>query len=433
MNTQAARVESTGSPDPSRGTGGVGTRGAAWLARSLWALTIALVGGALFLVVISRSEAPLYDYWISSLTSPAYATLGVLIVSRRPENVIGWIFVVLSVAGGLQMFSGQYATEALFSGDARLPGGAVAAWLSNLMQTSFVYSILFLVLLFPSGKLLSLRWRVVAWIGGLAIAASVVSLAFLPGPLESFPSVRNPFGGPAFLDWIYAVGGLISLACLVAAIASLILRFRRSRAQERMQLKWFVFAAALGFIAVLLVTFFDLPAVDEQTDAVVETIVWTLAPLSLPFSAGIAILRYRLYDIDVLINRTLVYGSVTAMLLAVYFGGVATTQTIFRVLTGHEQQPQLTIVASTLVIAAIFNPLRRRIQSFIDRHFYRSKYDAARTLEAFSAKLREETDLEALNDDLVGVVGETMQPAHVTLWLRPSNEVGKGRSEEQSR
>jgi hypothetical protein len=121
------------------------------------------------------------------------------------------------------------------------------------------------------------------------------------------------------------------------------------------------------------------------------------------------------------------------MLLAVYFGGVATTQTIFRVLTGHEQQPQLTIVASTLVIAAIFNPLRRRIQSFIDRHFYRSKYDAARTLEAFSAKLREETDLEALNDDLVGVVGETMQPAHVTLWLRPSNEVGKGRSEEQSR
>jgi hypothetical protein len=366
----------------------VGTRSAAWLARSLWALTIALVGGAPFLVVVSRSEALLYDYWTSSLTSPMFATLGVLIVSRRPENLIGWIFLVLSVAGGLQMFSGQYATLALYSDDERLPGGAVGAWLSNLMQTSFVYSILFLVLLFPSGRLLSLRWRVVAWIGGLAIAASVVSLALLPGPLESFPSVRNPFGGPAFLDWIYAVGGLISLACLVAAIASLILRFRRSRAQERMQLKWFVYAAAMGFIAVLLVTFFDSPAVDEQTDAVVETIVWTLAPLSLPFSAGIAILRYRLYDIDVLINRTLVYGSVTAMLLAVYFGGVATTQTIFRVLTGHEQQLQLTIVVSTLVIAALFNPLRRRIQSFIDRRFYRSKYDAARTLEAFSAKLR---------------------------------------------
>ena len=423
MNTQAARVESTGSPDPSRGTGGVGTRGAAWLARSLWALTIALVGGALFLVVISRSEAPLYDYWISSLTSPAFATLGVLIVSRRPENVIGWIFVVLSVAGGLQMFSGQYATVALFSGDARLPGGAVAAWLSNLMQTSFVYSILFLVLLFPSGKLLSLRWRVVAWIGGLAIAASVVSLAFLPGPLESFPSVRNPFGGPAFLDWIYTVGGLISLACLVAAIASLILRFRRSRAQERMQLKWFVFAAALGFIAVLLVTFFDLSAVDEQTDAVVETIVWTLAPLSLPFSAGIAILRYRLYDIDIIINRTLVYGTLTAALIALYFGAIVVLQRGFVVFAG--QQSTLAVVASTLLIAALFNPLRRRIQSFIDRRFYRHKYDAQKTLESFGARLRQETDLDDLGADLVSVVRETMQPAHVALWLREPSGVTK--------
>ena len=419
MNTQATRAESRGSPDPRRGTGGVGTRGVAWLARWLWALTIALVGGALFLVVVSRSEAPLYDYWISSLISPTFATLGLLIVSRRQENVIGWIFLALSVAGGLQMFSGQYATLALFSGDARLPGGAVAAWLSNLMQTSFVYSILFLVLLFPSGKLLSLRWRVVAWTGGFAIAASVVSLALLPGPLESFPSVRNPFGGPAFLDWIYAVGGLISLACLVAAIASLILRFRRSRAQERMQLKWFVYAAALGFIAVLMVTLFDLPAVNEQTDAVVETIVWTLAPLSLPFSAGIAILRYRLYDIDILINRTLVYGSLSALLALVYIGGVATTQAIFRGLTGQQEQPQLAIVVSTLVIAALFTPLRRRIQRFIDRRFYRSKYDARKALEAFSARLRDETDLEALNKQLVGVVRETMQPAHVSVWLRP--------------
>ena len=431
MNTQAPRAESTGSPDPRRGTGGVGTRGTAWLARSLWALTIALVGGALFLVVVSRSEAPLYDYWISSLISPTFATLGLLIVSRRPENVIGWIFLVLSVAGGLQMFSGQYATLALFSDDARLPSGAVAAWLSNLMQTSFVYSILFLVLLFPSGKLLSYRWRVVAWTGGLAIAASVVSLALLPGPLESFPSVRNPFGGPAFLDWIYSVGGLIFLACLVAAIASLILRFRRSGAQERMQLKWFVYAAALGFMAVLLVTFFDLPAVNEQTDAVVETIVWTLAPLSLPFSAGIAILRYRLYDIDVVINRTLVYGLLTATLVSLYLVGIVALQRVFVILTG--QKSTLAIVASTLLIAALFSPLRRRIQSFIDRSFFRRKYDAAKTLEGFSMKLRDETDLEALSEDLVGVVRETMQPARVSLWLRPSNEVGEGRREERAR
>jgi hypothetical protein len=151
----------------------------------------------------------------------------------------------------------------------------------------------------------------------------------------------------------------------------------------------------------------------------------------IPVAAGIAILRYRLYEIDLLINRTLVYGSLTAMLAVVYFGGVAASQATFRTLTGQEQQPQLAVVVSTLAIAALFSPLRRRIQSFIDRRFYRSKYDAAKTLQAFSAKLRDETDLDALNAELVGVVRETMKPAHVSLWLRPPAEVGKGVEEEQ--
>jgi hypothetical protein len=184
---------------------------------------------------------------------------------------------------------------------------------------------------------------------------------------------------------------VIGPACFVAAIVSLILRFRRSRGEERQQIKWFAYASTLGFMAILFVSFFDLPVVDERIDALIEHLIWTVAPLSLPVSAGIAILKYRLYDIDLLINRTLVYGSLTALLAAVYFGGVAATQAIFRTITGHEQQPQLAVVVSTLVIAALFNPLRRRIQSFIDRRFYRRKYDARKTLETFSARLRDET------------------------------------------
>jgi uncharacterized membrane protein SirB2 len=219
------------------------------------------------------------------------------------------------------MFSGQYATVALISDGKQLPGGAFAAWLSTLMQSTFVYPILFLILLFPTGKLLSSRWRVVAWTAGLVLVASLVSLALRPGPIQNFPSVRNPFGGPPFVEWVEAVGGVTGPACFVAAIISLILRFRRSRGEERQQIKWFAYASALGFMAILSVSLFDLPMVDERTDALVEHVVWTLAPLSLPVSAGIAILKYRLYEIDLIINRTLVYGPLTAMLVLVYFGG----------------------------------------------------------------------------------------------------------------
>ena len=189
--------------------------------------------------------------------------------------------------------------------------------------------------------------------------------------------------------------------CFAAAIVSLILRFYRSQGEERLQLKWFAYAAAAAFA---------------------ETLVWTVAPLGLPISAGIAILRYRLYEIDLLINRTLVYGALTATLVALYFGAVVLLQKVFVALTGEKST--LAVVASTLVIAALFNPLRRRIQGFIDRRFYRKKYDAAKTLEAFSAKLRDETDLDALSGDLVGVVRETMQPSHVSLWLRPDTATG---------
>jgi hypothetical protein len=208
--------------------------------------------------------------------------------------------------------------------------------------------------------------------------------------------------------------GLI-FAAIILSVLSLVVRYHRASGVERQQLKWFALAAVL--IGGLIVG--DLLSLDLLLGAALWNLLDTATLVGQYLAVGIAILRYRLYDIDVLINRTLVYGALTAMLALVYFGGVATTQAILRALSGQEEQPQLAVVVSTLVIAALFNPLRRYIQGFIDRRFYRTKYDAAKTLETFSAKLRDETDLDALSGDLVGVVRETMQPSHVSLWLRP--------------
>lgn len=387
-------------------------RTAARLAWSLWVVTLAFIAGGLILGVASRPEAPLYGYWVEdTLIGPTFATLGALIVSRRPGNVIGWIFLVAGVGASVQLLCGQYATVALHSETA--PGGAVAAWLSTLAQTSIVFSTLFLILLFPTGRLPSPRWRSVAWISGTVIVVSVVVTALTPGPVQDFPSVVNPFGAEdaaAVLVVLDTSVGWTGLACFVAAVLSLILRFYRSRGEERLQLKWFAYAATLGFLAVLL----------GGAGRISGTLVWTVAPLSLLVCAGIAILRYRLYDIDFIVNRTIVYGSLTIMLAALYIGGVAILQYALRATTGQESQ--LAVVASTLAIAALFNPLRRRVQSLVDRRFYRGKYDAAKTLAAFNARLRDETELETLRGEVLGVVKDTMQPAHVSLWLRPPTE-----------
>jgi hypothetical protein len=250
-------------------------------------------------------------------------------------------------------------------------------------------------------------------------------VAFMPGPLPDYPQIRNPVG-LTLLEGSFLAGEggpllyLSLVASTVLSASSMVVRFRRAAGEERQQIKWFAFAA--GFAALGWVVSSLAYANYEGTESlllVVAQLLLLLSLLGIPLAVGIAILKYRLYDIDIVINRTLVYGSLTATLLAVYFGGVATIQAVFRFLTGQEQQPQLAVVVSTLAIAALFNPVRRRIQSFIDRRFYRRKYDAAKTLETFSAKLRDETNLEALNNELVGVVRETMQPAHVSLWLRP--------------
>jgi hypothetical protein len=258
----------------------------------------------------------------------------------------------------------------------------------------------------------------------------------MPGPMVNagYESIPNPYGIEA-LGGVFkplgAASGILLLVGVLASAISLVVRFRHSRGDERRQLKWLAYAAVVVVLAAAVSLTVEGVAPDSDV-AIIQVMQLTLvASLStVPIAAGIAILKYRLYEIDLLINRTLVYGSLSALLVAVYFGGVATTQTIFRALTGQEQQPQLAVVVSTLAIAALFNPLRRRIQAFIDRRFYRRRYDARKTLEAFSAKLRDETDLDALNVELVGVVRETMQPAHVSLWLRSDTASKKGEQKD---
>ena len=229
------------------------------------------------------------------------------------------------------------------------------------------------------------------------------------------------------MEMLGRLGAVTLLVMCVASVIGVFVRLGSARGRESQQLKWFAYAA----VVVLGVPFVVAPPLAIAIETMggpwgVGLVLPVLAGLlGVPVAVGIAILRYRLYDIDVIINRTLVYGSLTVMLASVYLGGVTGTQALFRIITGQEEQSQLTIVISTLAIAALFTPLRRRIQSFIDRAFYRRKYDERETLEAFAAKLSRETDLDALGSDLTSVVRETMQPAHVSLWLRPDRNAKK--------
>jgi len=351
-----------------------------------------------------------------------FVALGLLVARRRPHNPVGWIVAGTGMVVLVSSFAQSYAVYALFTDPWSLPGGGIMAWLSNWTFIPVIFaapSLLFL--LFPDGHLLSRRWRPVPWVVILTSCATVTSTMLQPvlddPPFEGVP---NPLGvdTPSIVNTILSSIGWPGMAAsfLVAAFA-MILRLRRSRGVERQQLKWLAAAAAI------------LPLASAASVAgyylgfeLLAAFVGPLSIIPIFLAAGYAVLRYRLYDIDVVINRTLVYGSLTLTLVLVYFGGVATIQTLFRALTGQEQQPQLAVVVSTLAIAAMFNPLRRRLQALIDRLFYRSKYDATKTLEEFSLRLREETDLDALGGGRVSLVRDTMQPTHVSLWLRPPEE-----------
>ena len=385
----------------------MGSRAAAWLAWSSFALALLILAAGL---ILRSSDASFF--LLFALIAAPFAVVGVLVASRRPRNPIGWLFLAFAVAAVFAVSADRYASYALVEHPGSLPGGAWVAWTaSGIWHPAFGFFV-FSFLLFPDGRLPSARWRPVAWIAAANYLVGGV-LGLLWGPLfgEFFPYAEPPFRLPDYfvVEVAFSVFIFVNFALLALSAVSLVLRLRRATGVKRQQLKWFVYAVAL-FALVFP------PSVIVLGDG---RLIVFLLPL-VPASAGIAILRYRLFDIDIIINRTLVYGALTVLLATTYGGSVIGLQAVLRVLSGQEST--LAVVASTLAIAALFNPLRRRLQRFVDRRFYRTKYDARKTLEAFGSRLREETDLNALSNDLVSVARATVQPAHVSLWLRPDAE-----------
>jgi hypothetical protein len=376
-------------------------RAAAWLAWSLWALCVVLVVLAVLLYFYTSSERPHPRFVVlGGVPLLVYPTIGALVVSHRPKNAVGWVLCGMGFIIEVLVFSRAYTDYLLFAH----PGSLIGKIMDDQATPWTVGPIVMmcavlLVLFFPDGKLPHRGW----W--------AVVLMAVCGTALLNYWWVTWPGGTVEVLG---RFGGAILLVSCVASLIAVIVRLQSAEARERQQLKWFAYGAA-----VFLGAYFLMGATFQIGGPWTAFVVIVTGLSAFPVAVGIAILRYRLYDIDILINRTLVYGSLTLMLALVYFGGVTVTQALFYTLTSQEQLPQLVVVASTLLIAALFNPLRRRIQYFIDRRFYRRKYDAGKTLEAFSSKLRDETDLNALSEDLTRVVRETMQPAHVSLWLRP--------------
>jgi hypothetical protein len=415
-----------GAREQGRETGGVSRSVAAWLAWLVCALSLVLTALGLLFLALNRSHpgGPTYEFaFQGTVMVAACSSVGVLIASRRPAHPIGWLFSALGLSSGVQLFCGEFAIYALaVERGALLPGGRVSAWITCWLWVPTNVLVAFVALLFPNGKLPSPRWRAFGWLNGVMAVAGSIAAALLPGPSPFIAAIDNPFG----VEGLSGIKNLIdgSLEALsygvlgVAGLVSIYVRFRRGLGAERQQIKWLAYAGTVLLTGTIL-SYAGPDSLSGSWLRQVGLALWVIGFVSLPVAIGIAIFKYRLYEIDLLINRTLVYGSLTTILAAVYFGSIVVLQRIFVALTGQEST--LAVVASTLAIAALFTPLRRRIQAFIDRRFYRRRYDARKTLETFSAKLRDETNLDALSEDLVGVVRETMQPAHVSLWLRPDS------------
>ena len=380
-----------------------------------WSLFVLWAAISVATAVVGSGQPSNRDYFFPLLLV-GYAAAGALVAARHPRNAVGWLLLGVALTVSLMVGGDTYAIPHAY------PGYVAVAWVSGwLLAVWFALVVAFIPLVFPTGRLLSPRWRVVWWFEMATLVAGVVLVGFTPGELPVTGNVENPLGvqgtARAVLDtlepWLLAA---TTVGVLLPGL-SLVLRFRRSRGSERQQLKWFAFVGLLVAGGLALSGFAVL--VPHRWSDVLNDLGWSVFLFSfilgIPLATGIAILRYRLYDIDLVINRTLVYGTLTAALLGVYVGSILVLRILLSPLTGDNN---LAVAGSTLAVAALFRPARARIQAVVDRRFYRRKYDATQTLKAYSNQLSHEVDLDEVGSKLCSIVARNVQPSHVSLWLR---------------
>jgi hypothetical protein len=389
------------------------SRRGTWAAGSMLAIFVAGYGVGVPLSVVNGK----FEQDSSLLLAfAAFMAVGAAIVAHRPGNAVGWIFSAIGLLTATGVVAAEYAAYVARTRPGSAPGMVLAAaYNSWWWYPTLALVLVFTPLLFPTGRLLSARWRPVAVVAAVGTATIIALSVLQPTFQDEDHPVRNPIGIAGIPDPEAGVLGAVLfgllLLCSVAAVLSVVLRFRRSRGVERQQLKWFTYAASLMGVFLLLTDYLF-------PQSLVVELLYGLAVALVPVAAGVAVLRYRLYDIDRLVNRTLVYGTLTALLGAVYAGAVLVLGQLFGGVRGNP--PSWAVAGATLAVAAVFQPARRRTQAVVDRRFNRRKYDAAETIRAFSTRLRDQIDLDTLAAELVAVVDQTMEPTQVSLWLRPS-------------
>ena len=390
------------------------TRRRGWTAGSMYGLSLATSAFALWLQVTAE-QGRVDDAWgfagMEGLLALAFGTVGFVIL-RRTSNPTGWIFSVMGIGAALQYLAEEYSSAAL-APTADLEGVVYIAWIAEWIWVPLIASAGLLLLVFPDHRIEARSARVIAAIGGVCSALTLFAAAFLSPTVETF-GTRNPFAindDAGLYEMLFSIFATAMMVSLLAAAISLIGRLRRATGIRKQQLKWFAYAAVLASIGNI---FGALPATMRAGSKFA-----ILGLMLMAVAAGRAILRYRLYDIDVIVNRALVYGASTTLIVGIYVAVVFAFQQAVRPIT---QESDIAIAASTLFVAALFRPLRDRVQRFVDRRFYRSKYNASSTLAAFGGSLRNQVELDALRRDLLDVVGQTVQPAHASLWLKAGSQ-----------